>query len=117
MFGDILYETENIAYNTDTKDFFNPKDNSIYGKTAPTGGWPITWYMGSNNTPVVVSGNQTAAQISAQLAAQKVTTVNDSAVSATNFLSGKTFGVDNILLIGGIVVIGGFMLFSGRRGR
>jgi hypothetical protein len=114
--GELLYETSDIAYDTVTKQYLNPKTNSIYGDSPPVGGWAITWYQGADKVPVVVSGNQTVAQIQSQLATPVVTSVgNPVPQGSVSWVDGTTFGVNNMLLVGGVVVIGLFMM--NKRGR
>jgi hypothetical protein len=106
--GELLYETADIAYDTVTKNYVNPVTNSIYGASPPAGGWGINWYQDPvNGVPItVVGGTQTTGQIAAQLAStQPVNTTGVVApVASTSFLDGTTFGVSNMLLLGGVVV-------------
>lgn len=111
--GELLYETADIAYDTVSKNYVNPKDNSVYGVNPPASGWAINWYMDTKTSkPIVVSGTQTAEQITQQLA--NVTTTSDSMMPS--FWKGKTFGIDNTLLVVGVVGVGA-MLFLGKGGR
>ncbi len=112
--GELLYESADIAYDTVSKNYINPKDNSIYGTQPPTGGWAVNWYMGSDNTPVVVSGNQTVAQITQQLASQNVVASTNETAAPVSFWSGQTFGVSNGLLVGGVVVAGLLLMMRGK---
>ncbi len=52
--GDILYESGEIAFDTDRSMFFNPKTKVDYGPTPPPGGWEIPWYAKGNQIIVPV---------------------------------------------------------------
>lgn len=139
--GDTLYESATIAYDTGRGIYFNPTTNVDYGPMPPTGGWAINWYGTPGNITVPVGQGviaQTQAQadiIKSQVQAQLTGTgssVNASTATApvtTNpttqpstgimdYLQGNSmFGISDLYLAIGVVMVGGFIMFHGHKGR
>lgn len=75
--GDLLYESADIAFDTASHLFVNPKAGTTYGPNPPAGGWPISWYQDSSGqvqVPVGIPGAVAQTQADAQALAQTVVT-------------------------------------------
>lgn len=141
--GEVLYESATIAFDSNRGIYFNPATNVDYGSTPPDGGWKINWWgsPGDIHVPIgqgVIAQTQAQADsIKSQVQAQL--TGAGSSTNATNQNSGQNvntlpstqlvtslwdylqqhsmFGVSDSYLAIGAVVIAGYMMFHGRRGR
>ena len=137
-FGEVLYESATIAFDTGRGIYFNPVTKLDYGVNPPAGGWPISWYgtVGNVNVPVgpgVVAQTQEQANLIKQQVQTQLTSTNantqtqstnvttnpvDPAAGILEYLQNhELFGIqDTYIAIGGVVLLGWYM-FGGRRGR
>lgn len=70
--GETLYESGDIAFDTNRLVYFNPITNTDYGVQPPSGGWPIRWYGTLDDIHVPI-GPGVVAKSEAEATAMKAT--------------------------------------------
>jgi len=141
--GDILYESSTIAFDTTRGMYFNPITNVDYGAMPPSGGWAISWYGTPSDIHVPVgqgvlsqtqgqadilkaqvlaqlTGSGSSTNASNQTQNQNVTTqpTTQPSTRIMEYLEGNSiFGVKDLYLAGGALLVVGYMMFGGRKGR
>jgi hypothetical protein len=74
--GELLYESDVIAFDTVSHLFTNPKAGTTYGPNVPAGGWAIPWYQDSAGQVQVPTGPAGVAQSAADAQALAQTVVS-----------------------------------------
>ncbi len=99
MIGDLLYETADIAFDTATGRFRNPKTGADLGTNVPAGGWPISWYQAAGGGVVVPVGSGAVSQSETE-AAQLLAKVQKD-LNSVNAIAGATGTTVNTQQSGG----------------